>query len=464
MTFNIALVGCGGMGRRHALGYIELRKYFDTVSLAAVCDVHRDVASTVAEIIGEATGARPDIYTDFDEMLERADLDGVAIVTSTPMHHRFAIKAMEAGLHVITEKPMGLTLKACRQMRYVASTTGVTLAIAENFRRDPMNRLTRALITSGVIGTPYFTLDMHVGSSNGAVMHSTVWRAKKNQAGGMVLDAGVHNADLLLYLMGGADSVFAETSTFESDRTLRPMSEVAPGLAKLYDHRREDGYSTGDSVEHTAVDTAFGLIRFDSGAIGQLSMTDTSHGQSLAVSTISGSDGTLYRPRSRSGESPRIVRRDGVEITGDALLELVPDFELDDSTSTLWDGARRISSYDLEFSTIDSKILAYEYLDMVRAVETGGQPEVGVREGMDALALAYALMESGLKGAPVTVNDVAEGRVSEFQDEIDIEMGNSWINCSAGGFLGIPKVFSLDIRARIFYGFDRLQVSQPRQL
>ncbi len=423
MTFKIALVGCGGMGRRHAHGYIELRKYFDTVEMSAVCDVHADVAATVADEIGDATGSRPAIYTDFDVMLADADLDGVAIVTSTPMHHLFAIKAMEAGLHVITEKPMGLTLKACRMMRDVSKATGKVMAVAENYRRDPMNRLTRALIDAGAIGTPYFALDIGVGSSNGAVMHSTVWRAKKVQAGGAPLDAGVHNADMLLYLLGGANSVYAETAINESQRTLRPMDEVAPVLAQMYNHRKEDGYSTGDTVEQTAVDTAFGVIRFKSGAIGQLLMTDTSHGQSLGVSTISGSTGTMFRPASRSGQSPRIVRNDGTEITGDALLDLVPDFELDDTISILWNGARRISSYDMEFREIDSKILAYEYLDMIQAAESGGQPEVGPQEGMDALALAYALMESGATGAPVTVEDVAEGRASAFQDEIDVEMG-----------------------------------------
>jgi len=423
LTFKIALVGCGGMGRRHAHGYIELRKYFDTVEMSAVCDVHADVAGTVADEIGDATGQRPDIYTDFDEMIAQADLDGVDIVTSTPMHHIFAIKAMEAGLHVITEKPMGLTLKACRLMRDSSQATGKVLAVAENYRRDPMNRLTRALLDAGAIGTPYFALDIGAHSSDGAVMHSTVWRAKKEQAGGMPLDAGVHNADMLLYLMGGADNVFAETSIFEPRRTLRPMNEVAPGLAAMYDHRKEDGYTTGDEVEQTAVDSAFAVIRFKSGAIGQLMMTDTSHGQSLGVSTISGSEGTLYRPRSRSGESPRIVRNNGTEITGDALLDLVPDFELDDTTSVLWDGARRIGSYEMDFREIDSKILAYEYLDMVQAAESGGQPEVGPQEGMDALALAYALMESGASGQPVTVEGVAEGRSSEFQDEIDTEMG-----------------------------------------
>ena len=423
MTFKIALVGCGGMGRRHAHGYAELRKYFDTLIMSAVCDVHHDVASAVAGEIGVATGIAPEICTDFDDMLANSDLDGVAIVTSTPMHHQFAIKAMEAGLHVITEKPMGLTLKACRQMRDVSIATGKVLAVAENYRRDPMNRLTKALITTGAIGVPYFAIDIGVGSSNGAVMHSTVWRAKKEQAGGMPLDAGVHNADMLLYLMGPVSSVYAETSIFEPHRTLLPMNEVAPSLAAMYDHRREEGYLSGDEVEQTAVDTAFGVIRFESGAIGQLGMTDTSHGQSLGVSTISGSEGTLYRSQSRSGQSPRIIRNDGTELTGDALLDLVPDFMLDKTTSILWDGERRISSYDMDFRLIDSKILAYEYIDMVQAVESGGQPEVGPEEGIQALALAYALVESGVKGESITLQDVADGLVSFYQDEINTQMG-----------------------------------------
>ena len=423
MAFKIALVGCGGMGRRHAHGYAELRKYFDTVIMSAVCDVHHDVASAVAGEISAATGKTPEICTDFDDMLANSDLDGVAIVTSTPMHHQFAIKAMEAGLHVITEKPMGLTLKACRQMRDVSIATGKVLAVAENYRRDPMNRLTKALITTGAIGVPYFAIDIGVGSSNGAVMHSTVWRAKKEQAGGMPLDAGVHNADMLLYLMGPVSSVYAETSIFEPHRTLMPMNEVAPSLAAMYDHRREEGYLSGDDVEQTAVDTAFGVIRFESGAIGQLGMTDTSHGQSLGVSTISGSEGTLYRSQSRSGQSPRIIRNDGTEVAGDALLDLVPDFMLDKTTSILWDGERRISSYDMDFRLIDSKILAYEYIDMVQAAESGGQPEVGPEEGIQALALAYALVESGVKGESITLQDVADGLVSFYQDEINTQMG-----------------------------------------
>jgi hypothetical protein len=102
---------------------------------------------------------------------------------------------------------------------------------------------------------------------------------------------------------------------------------------------------------------------------------------------------------------------------------LVPEFVLDKTTSVLWDGARRISSYDMNFRLIDSKILAYEYMDMVQAAESGGQPEVGPEEGMEALALAYALLESGVRGGPVNVKDIMDGSISSYQDEIDNQMG-----------------------------------------
>jgi len=96
---------------------------------------------------------------------------------------------------------------------------------------------------------------------------------------------------------------------------------------------------------------------------------------------------------------------------------------LDKTTSILWDGERRISSYDMDFRLIDSKILAYEYIDMVQAAESGGQPEVGPEEGIQALALAYALVESGVKGESITLQDVADGLVSFYQDEINTQMG-----------------------------------------
>ena len=235
----------------------------------------------------------------------RVALDAVDIVTSTPAHHVLAIEAMRAGLHVMVEKPMGLTLTACRMMQSVEQETGKVLSISENFRRDPMNRLAKSLIDSGAIGRPYFAVDFSISSAHHGVMHSTVWRAKKDQAGGVVLDAGVHNADLLLYLMGPAVRVYAETDVNDPERIMRPMSDQAPGLAAMYTHRKEaGGEDVGDVVEQDAVDTAFATIRFASGAAGQLIITDASHGYSLGDSVVVGSEGTLYRPPEPTRHQP----------------------------------------------------------------------------------------------------------------------------------------------------------------
>ncbi len=417
------------MGLRHAHGYIELVKTFGAngppgagpVEVIAVCDRHEGPANRVADLIEEGTGKRPEIFLDFDTMLrDLKSLDAVDIVTDTPMHHRFAIAAMDAGLHAMTEKPMGLTLKACRLMKEAADRTGKVIAVAENYRRDPVNRLSRALLDNGAIGTPYFALDIALSSARGGVMHGTVWRAKRDEAGGTVLDAGVHNADMLLYLMGPASTVYAETSTNERQRELRGMEAQSPQLAEFYGHRIETGGSAGDMIEHDAADTAFAVVRFESGAVGQLSLSDTSHGEHVGQSSVHGSDGTLIRTQSRSGR-PATIKRVGETISGDDLLGLVPDFALDDVTAGLW-GADRLGSYDLDFRETDRKIVAIEYADFTAAIASGGQPEVGSKEGMDALALAYGVMESGEAAKRVNVVDVVSGVVSGFQDDIDRTM------------------------------------------
>ncbi len=426
MVLNMALVGAGGMGMRHATGYVELRKYFDDVRMVAVCDPHLESAEAVAGVIAEGTPEAPRVFGSLADAVESNDvtLDAVDIVTSTPAHHGLAIEAMEAGLDVMVEKPMGLTLTACRLMQRVEAATGRVLSISENFRRDPMNRLARALLDAGAIGQPYFALDFSVGSANRGVMHSTVWRAKKVQAGGVVLDAGVHNADLLLYLMGPAVRVFAETDVNDRERVLRPMSDQAPGLAAMYTHRREGGgEEVGDAVEQDAVDTAFTSIRFESGAAGQMVISDAAHGYGLGESVVVGSEGTLYRPPSRRGIGPRIVRGDGSTVEGDDLLALVPGWELDDVTSALWDGERRMSSYEMDFRQIDAKIIAIEYMDLARSSIGDGSPEVGSDVGMAALALAYGVMESGEAHEAVLIEDVVSGKVRGFQDVIDRAAG-----------------------------------------
>ena len=121
MAKRLGLIGCGGMGLRHAFGYIELKRAYDSFELIAVCDRHEQAANHVADAVKQATGARPTVHLDYAQMLEVESLDAIDITTDTRMHHTLALAAFERGIHVLTEKPMGLTLAACRKMAAAAA-------------------------------------------------------------------------------------------------------------------------------------------------------------------------------------------------------------------------------------------------------------------------------------------------------------------------------------------------------
>ena len=420
MTVHSALVGCGGMGLRHAHGYLELRKHSDEVKMVAVCDLYESSANHVASAVEEATGDRPNVYTDFDRMLaEQKPLDAIDIVTDTRMHHVFAVKALDAGVNVMTEKPMGITIRACQIMRAAAERSGKVLSVAENYRRDPMNRLAKALIDGGAIGEPYFIYKAGLGGGS-ALMHDTAWRGLKTR-GGYLIDGGVHDGDLLLYFMGDVETIYAQTGLFTPVRTRIPLGG---DIGTFYRHRTEDLFAGAETVEIDQEDTAFATLRFTSGAIGNYSSSNASHGYSVGVNTVHGSIGTIQLPPSRSGIGP-VIHLEGRDdpIKGDDLLELVPDWELDDITAPFWDGARRITSYERDFRQTDRKIIGLEYLELARAIETGSPVEVGPELGMKALAVSYGTLESGASGEPVRMSQLLEGEVEEYQAEINEAAG-----------------------------------------
>ncbi len=420
MTLQLALVGCGGMGLRHIRGFIEMAKKFDTFRMAAVCDLHEEAANHIAGEIETALGYRPKVYTDFNRMLnEERPLDAVEITTDTRMHHTFGLAALRVGFHVMTEKPMAITLKTSRAMRDVAVASGLTLAVAENFRRDPMNRLTKALIDNGAIGTPKFVVKLSVGGGT-TLMHNTGWRALKSRAGSHILENGIHDCDLLLYFLGDVDSISAQTGILTE---VRRRAGIAGQLSQFYQHRVEDEFTGDEEIKVDTEDSALAVVRFESGVIGQVTLTSASLGYSADVNSVHGTTGTLLLPQSRSGRGPKILREGSdTPIEGDELLELVPDFQLDDMTAKLWDDRRRIASYEMSFPEIDAKLIAIEYQDFGEAILSKREPEVGAEAGMKALAFAYGLLESGQLRKPVRLADVVDGTVSGYQQEIDDEL------------------------------------------
>ena len=318
------------------------------------------------------------------------------------------------------EKPLGLTVRAGLRTNDAAERAGKVLSVFENYRLDPMYRLARAILDGGALGSPRLALYTSISGTRYMPVPSA-WRHLKHR-GGYLLDYAVHTADLLMYFMGEVDRVYAETHLWEPVRYLD--EPIAVDQKPFYRHRVREEIERGGSVEVTSEDMAAAVLRFKSGAVGQIVQTIAAPGAPKNMGVIYCDDGSIRLPRSRTGGALQVthIGKDA-PLAEAATLELVPEFRLDENTERLFGGHNRLSSYDLSFDEVDRKLVALELEDFAEAIRSGGEPEVTGRMGLDAVALIYSLLESGHLGQAVSFADVAEDRVNAYQQEINDAAG-----------------------------------------
>ena len=103
------------MGRRHVSAYRALVAVGATkLQITAVCDPRPRAAEEAAEIVADLLGTRPAVFSDHEALLESGLVEALDIVTDPSVHHLVAVPVLNAGLHVICEKPLGVTVRACR--------------------------------------------------------------------------------------------------------------------------------------------------------------------------------------------------------------------------------------------------------------------------------------------------------------------------------------------------------------
>lgn len=413
MAIRYAAVGCSGMGRRHLHGLARLLATpFANIELAAVCDLDAGLANAMADEAQALTGRRPAVHTDIAAMVA-ADPSIVAadVATDAGSHRPVALRCFAAGLHVLCEKPLGLTVHECREMIAAARAAGRMLSVAENFRRDPMNRLVRALIADGAIGTPRLMLETCIGGTD--LIVTTPWRHLK-QSGTVVLDSGVHNADILRFYMGEVDTVFGESRLHEK---LRRPEEHADAAAAQRDSWWGARSVLPEAVEATGEDATYSQIRFRSGAIGQWVMDRAGHGKARDSRIVHGSAGSIEAPGDRNGR-PVVLQRDGgLRIDDERILDYAPSYRLSPAAAALF-GEARPWRYDLSFNEVDQALLGLQLHELADCIANGTAPEVTGEEGLADVALAYAPVESGRLGRPVTLEEVIAGTATPYQDEI----------------------------------------------
>jgi predicted dehydrogenase len=411
---RLAIVGCGGMGRRHLAGLAELARCGErAVDLVAVCDLNERNATDLANEAHALLGQRPAVFDGVSRMVSETDgLEAAACTTDSGSHHRVASDLLDLGLHTLCEKPLALTIRGCTRIIAAAERSGKVLTVAENFRRDPINRLVRALLDDGAIGDRQFIMETAVRGRDSIMI--TPWRHQK-LSGAITLDAGVHSADILQYYFGDAASAFGQTRLYEQTRVRRDTAGPGGYYAKWAD-------TLPESVEATGEDAIFGLITFANGAIGQWVDHYAGHGQPFAHRMVFGTRGSIAAPGDRNGRPVRLVLDDGTDVMDEGVLDYAPGYLLEPVAATLF-GAERPWKYDFDFATTDRKLIALEYAELARCVRSATSPEVNGQLGRRDVALVYALFESNLAGRPVTIAEVESGAVDAYQRDIDEHFG-----------------------------------------
>ncbi|MFQ3611022.1 MAG: Gfo/Idh/MocA family oxidoreductase [Fimbriimonadales bacterium] len=240
---GVGIIGTGGIAQgQHMPAYARLS---DQVQIVAVADINEESARAAAEKFNV-----PHVYTDFREMLKRDDIHAVSVTTPNFLHKDATIAALEAGKHVLCEKPLARNAHEAREMVQAARRANRILQVALQWRFTGIGQFLHKYIREeGNLGDIYYAR-AHALRRRG-IPGWGVFIDKEKQGGGPLIDIGVHILDATLWLMGYPKPVTAFGATYTKFGN-RP--DVV-GLMGQWDHTR-----------FTVEDFAVGLIRFDNGA------------------------------------------------------------------------------------------------------------------------------------------------------------------------------------------------------
>jgi predicted dehydrogenase len=265
MTFpKAAVIGLGFMGRTHIQALRRLG-----IEVQGVAGITPEEAQK-----GAADLAIPHAYDRFDQALADPQVGVIHLCTPNQLHFPQARAALLAGKHVICEKPLALTPQESRELADLAQKTGLVAAVNYNLRFYPLIQEARARIQAGELGQTYLI--------HGAYLQDWLflksdwnWRLEPEQGGDLrvVADIGTHWLDLVTYLTGlRVVSVLAELSTALPTR-LRPRGAVETYAGKLGVGEAQD------EVPIKTEDVAVLLLRFDNGALGNVTLSQVSAGR-----------------------------------------------------------------------------------------------------------------------------------------------------------------------------------------
>ena len=287
-ALRVGMIGYGFMGKAHAQAWRNAPRFFDLPlrpELTVLCGRSSAAVEAAAENYGFASW-----QTDWRGLIAREDIDVVDICTPGDTHAEIAIAALDAGKHVLCEKPLANTVPQARDMVAAADRAAVHgrhAMVGFNYRRVPALALARRLIADGRLGTLYQVRARYLQDWIVDPEFPLVWRLRAEQAGsGALGDLGAHSIDLAQHLTGCR--ITGVSALLETLIPERPLPAASSGLSATADAQHaERGRVTVD-------DAALFTARFDGGVIGVFEATRfaTGHKNAMRIE-VSGSLGSL---------------------------------------------------------------------------------------------------------------------------------------------------------------------------
>ncbi|MEM3041416.1 MAG: Gfo/Idh/MocA family oxidoreductase [Nitrososphaerota archaeon] len=396
---RLGLIGCGSVVKN---SYVEayreiMSKNPNIFEVAATCDADEERARSIAgQIALFQRGSSPRVYTDYKRMLETEPLDAVSVAVPHFAHHEVSIYALNAGLHVLVEKPFAITIKAGKKMIEAAERNGRVLACVHPVRRKVASRIIYWIVNkANLIGKPRFFFYQRVWNTMG-VLVGTPWRYQKIKAGGgWVLDGEVHYVDFLRMVFGEVAEVYAKTRNFEPVRYL-------------------DSEKLANPVSSDVEDVAFATLTFESGLIGFLAWSNLAAGEANVIikepllERYYGSEASIdYTGYGRNiPEKVEVRNKDGTRISNDELQKRFMESLSEEEKSRL-------------FPLGITNFYAISFYDFLDSIINKRSPEVSGKEALASQTICEAIYESSVKGQPVNVKDVLDERIDTYQREIN---------------------------------------------
>lgn len=359
---KFAIIGCGRISANHFAAALA-----NGLDIVALCDV---VPQRMAEQAAAFGLEEVPQYTDYRRMLAETAIDLAAICTESGRHAAIALDCIDAGVHLIIEKPIALALTDADEIIRRSEAAGIVVSACHQNRFNKSVQKIRQAVEAGRFGRMLHGT-AHIRWNRGESYYAQApWRGTWEQDGGALMNQCIHNIDLLRWMMGDeVEEVMAYT-----DNLIHPYIE--------------------------AEDLGLALVRFRNGAYGIIEGTTNVFPQNLEETLyLFGADGTVKA----GGKSVNIIEewlfRDALEDP-----EAVKAIYHEDPPNVYGFGHTPL------------------YADVIAAITQGRAPYVTARDGRNALEMILAIYESAARKAPVKLpleGIAATDYLGRFDDRID---------------------------------------------